>query len=174
MLDGTYLSRNFATLGPFLTLQPPCHSRLTSLHVWEASLASDPQEQRKDVVGRLFPHEPRYEMREGTKRPIDQSEWVSFPLSSPPVRSPLRPFAATSGNLGSRLASSSNPLIIGNGRSWKEMEAETGGQWLEEPYGLTVLISCNPWANCGVSFGSSFQDVIALDPHEKRLAQGRP
>ena len=24
MLDGTYLSRNFATLGPFLTLQPPC------------------------------------------------------------------------------------------------------------------------------------------------------
>ena len=30
---------------------------------------------------------------------------------------PLRPFAATSGNLGSRLASSSNPLIIGNGRS---------------------------------------------------------
>lgn len=63
MLDGTYLSRNFATLGPFLTLQPPCHSRLTSLHVWEASLASDPQEQRKDVVGRLFPHEPRYEMR---------------------------------------------------------------------------------------------------------------
>lgn len=65
-------------------------------------------------------------------------------------------------------------LIIGNGRSWKEMEAETGGQWLEEPYGLTVLISCNPWANCGVSFGSSFQDVIALDPHEKRLAQGRP
>ena len=43
---------------------------------------------------------------------------------------------------------------------------------MEEPYGLTVLISCNPWANCGVSFGSSFQDVIALDPHEKRLAQG--
>ena len=26
MLDGTYLSRNFATLGPFLTLQPPCVS----------------------------------------------------------------------------------------------------------------------------------------------------
>ena len=25
---------------------------------------------------------------------------------------------------------------------------------MEEPYGLTVLISCNPWANCGVSFGS--------------------
>lgn len=24
MLDRTYLSRNFATLGPFLTLQPPC------------------------------------------------------------------------------------------------------------------------------------------------------
>jgi len=32
MLDGTYLSRNFATLGPFLTLQPPCDSIRSSLH----------------------------------------------------------------------------------------------------------------------------------------------
>ena len=33
MLDGTYLSRNFATLGPFLTLQPPCGSR--KLHQYQ-------------------------------------------------------------------------------------------------------------------------------------------
>lgn len=32
MLDGTYLSRNFATLGPFLTLQPPCNFPGMSVH----------------------------------------------------------------------------------------------------------------------------------------------
>ena len=36
MLDGTYLSRNFATLGPFLTLQPPCVSeRFISCYRWK-------------------------------------------------------------------------------------------------------------------------------------------
>ena len=29
MLDGTYLSRDFATLGPFLTLQPSCGKKAT-------------------------------------------------------------------------------------------------------------------------------------------------
>ena len=49
MLDGTYLSRNFATLGPFLTLQPPCLAPSIGSQVTASSLGS---------IVRLLPFPP--------------------------------------------------------------------------------------------------------------------
>ena len=49
MLDGTYLSRNFATLGP-LTWQPPCDSR--SMSLMRLSYLSGP---KCSVLDRVYP-----------------------------------------------------------------------------------------------------------------------
>lgn len=56
MLDRTYLSRNFATLGPFLTLQPPCLAPSIGSQVRSFSCRSLPS------------HSPR---REGAERRLE-------------------------------------------------------------------------------------------------------
>lgn len=74
MLDGTYLSRNFATLGPFLTLQPPCLAPSIGSQVRSFSCRSLPYhsprregaERRLEVKVRNR-KEPRGDRTEGTR-----------------------------------------------------------------------------------------------------------
>lgn len=80
MLDGTYLSRNFATLGPFLTLQPPCLAPSIGSQVRSFSCRSLPYHSPLGRYAIAFPFSPLLSRSRSapTGRGKEVGKWVGW------------------------------------------------------------------------------------------------